>query len=65
MSISIFEVLLNARYNLKSDMDLQRKMGMNQLDNAITCLSNDKTIEDIFDDDEFQKMEKFDFTGLE
>lgn len=50
MTISIFEVLLNAQHNLKSPMGFQKELGMNQLDNAIKLIENGKTLNDDFNE---------------
>ena len=53
MSISIIEVLENAKHNLSpGTMPFQKTMGLEQLSNAITLLEKGKNVDDDFDEDD-------------
>jgi len=51
MSLTIYEVLLNAQYNIcEAKMPFQIEIGKQQLNNVIEQIENGKTL-----DDEFEK----------
>lgn len=53
MSLSIFEVLLNAEFNLRPETGtVQKIMGHEQLKNAMVMLDAGKAVTDPFDEDE-------------
>ena len=59
MGLSILEVLQNAQYNLKvSRPSFQKRMGKEQLDNAILLLENGKDIKDQYDEYELKRFKK-------
>lgn len=50
MSVTILEVLQNARYNLsKAGHPVQRDIGLNQLKNAVGLLEKGYDLNDVFD----------------
>jgi len=58
MSLTILEVLENAKYNLKSDMAFQKEIGLRQLSNAITCFENGMKANDDFDEAKLIKFKE-------
>lgn len=51
--MTIYEVLLNAQYNLcEAKMPFQIEIGKQQLNNAIEQIDNGKTLEDEFEEEE-------------
>lgn len=59
MSITIIEVLENALYNLqKRVFEPQRKVGLNQLENAIILLKNGRSPFDDFNEDKLKEVIK-------
>ena len=55
MSITILEVLEGAEYNLKNaTIQIQKKMGLSQLHNAIKLLSFGKSPDDDFNEEDLK-----------
>ena len=51
-NMTIYEVLLNAQYNLcEAKIPFQIEMGKQQLNNAIEQIDNGKTLEDEFEEE--------------
>ena len=56
MSVNILEALQNAEYNLMGNIPFQKKIGLNQLHNAIVLLEKGYDLYDKVDD----LIEKYD-----
>lgn len=52
MSLTVFEVLLNAQHNLNNNGQLGLVVGKEQLDNAIEALENGKELHDVYEEGE-------------